>query len=457
MKKQKSRRYSFLINPAIFTLDFLLLAFFLYRFLGEENLSHLVIIGLFWFFLSYFSGYYRIYRYSPYNDLLIKSFYQLFTFDISILAFHVFYPFSVSPAKILWSLLLLDTILILEKTLIFILLKKYRSLGYNNRNYVIFGYNKEIRALKKLLDERKDYGYRFLGYFKGEILDDDQQSEVLGNYTAGLKYLQENAADIDVVFVSLNRFDDNQLIKLIDICDKHFIQIKFIPDNKKIFKQKLLLEYFEYYPILSIQKSPLDEPFNAFVKRSFDIIFSLFVVIFILSWLIPLLYVLIKLESKGPLFFKQKRNGENYREFVCLKFRSMRPNREAHIKQVSRNDDRVTRIGMILRKTSIDELPQFINVLRGDMSVVGPRPHMVRESDRFRNEVDDFILRHYVKPGITGLAQVKGYRGEVVTEEDIRKRVKYDLYYIENWSILLDLKIIAQTVLNIFKGDKKAY
>jgi len=446
-----------LINPAIFTLDFLILVFFLYYFLGVQNTIHLLVIGLFWFILSYFSGYYLIHRYSPYNDLLIKSFYQLFIFDISILAFHVFYPFPVPPTKILWDLLLLDVIFILDKTLIFILLKKYRSFGYNSRNYVIFGYNKEIRSLKKLLDERKDYGYRFLGYFNGEIIPEDQRPEVLGDYIDGLKYLQENASDIDVVFVSLNRFDDNQLIKLIDVCDKHFIQIKFIPDNKKIFKRKLLVEYFEYYPILSIQKSPLDEPFNAFVKRSFDIIFSLFVIIFILSWLTPILFVLIKLESKGPLFFKQRRNGENYREFVCLKFRSMRPNREAHVKQVSKNDDRVTRIGRILRKTSIDELPQFINVLKGDMSVVGPRPHMVRESDRFRNEVDDFILRHYVKPGITGLAQVKGYRGEVVTEEDIRNRVKYDLYYIENWSILLDLKIIAQTVLNIFKGDKKAY
>jgi len=457
MKKQKSRRYSFLIEPAIFTLDFLILAFSLYRFLGEKNLSHILIIGVFWFVLSYFVGYYRIYRYSPYNDLLTKSFYQLFIFDLALLAYHVFYPFPVSPAKILWGLLLLDIILILEKTFIFILLKKYRSSGYNIRNYVIFGYNNEIRSLKKLLDERTDYGYRFLGYFNGEDIPDDQKPEILGTCSDGLQYLQDNSSDIDVVFVSLNRFDDNQLIKLIDVCDKHFIQIKFIPDNKKIFKRKLLLEYFEYYPILSIQKSPLDEPFNAFIKRTFDIVFSLLVIIFILSWLTPILFVLIKLESKGPLFFKQRRNGENYREFVCLKFRSMRPNRDAHIKQVSKNDNRITRIGRILRKTSIDELPQFINVLRGDMSVVGPRPHMIKESERFRKQVDNFILRHYVKPGITGLAQVKGYRGEVVTDEDIKNRVKYDLYYIENWSLLLDIKIIIQTILNIFKGDKKAY
>ena len=199
------------------------------------------------------------------------------------------------------------------------------------------------------------------------------------------------------------------------------------------------------------------KPFNMFLKRSFDIILSLFILIGILSWLTPLLAIIIKLESKGPVFFKQKRNGLDYKEFYCYKFRSMRPNPMAHLHQVTRGDERITKVGKIIRKTSIDELPQFINVLKGEMSVVGPRPHMVSHTHMYAERIDKFMVRHFIKPGITGLAQVTGYRGEVETDEDIINRVKFDIFYLENWSMLLDLKIIFQTVYNAIRGDEKAY
>lgn len=180
---------------------------------------------------------------------------------------------------------------------------------------------------------------------------------------------------------------------------------------------------------------------------------------FILSWLTPLLFILIKLESKGPLFFKHKRNGINYKEFDCYKFRSLRENKEIKGTYVTQDDNRLTTIGKFLRKTSIDEIPQFYNVLKGDMSVVGPRPHMLSYTDDYSKKIDkyNFIFRHNVKPGVTGLAQIKGYRGEIKSDEDIINRIKYDNFYIENWSLVLDLKIIFQTVLNIFKGQKTAY
>ena len=173
--------------------------------------------------------------------------------------------------------------------------------------------------------------------------------------------------------------------------------------------------------------------------------------------LTPILAILIQLESKGPVFFKQKRNGLDYKEFSCYKFRSMKPNPTAHIHQVTRGDTRITKVGKFIRKTSIDELPQFINVLFGDMSVVGPRPHMVSHTEMYAERIDKFMVRHFVKPGITGLAQVSGFRGEVETDDDIINRVKYDIFYVENWSLLLDIKILLLTIKNTAKGEDKAY
>ena len=176
-----------------------------------------------------------------------------------------------------------------------------------------------------------------------------------------------------------------------------------------------------------------------------------------MSWLTPIIAVLIRWESKGPIFFKQSRNGFNFKEFECYKFRSMMPNEDAHLYQATKGDLRITKVGAFIRKTSIDELPQFFNVLFGDMSVVGPRPHMVSHTNMYAERVDKFMVRHFVKPGITGLAQVSGFRGEIETEKDIINRVKYDIFYIENWSLLLDIKITIQTFINAVRGEEKAY
>ena len=210
---------------------------------------------------------------------------------------------------------------------------------------------------------------------------------------------------------------------------------------------------------MSIQEGAINSNLNRFIKRVFDIIFSLLIIIFVISWLSIILFILIKLESKGPLFYRHKRNGINYKEFYCYKYRSLNITKEVRGTYVKEGDSRVTSIGKFMRKTSIDELPQFINVLKGDMSIVGPRPHMLTYTDEYSKKIDkyNFIFRHHVKPGITGLAQVKGYRGEIETDKDIINRVKYDIFYIENWSLLLDLKIIVQTIINIFKGEEKAY
>jgi len=167
--------------------------------------------------------------------------------------------------------------------------------------------------------------------------------------------------------------------------------------------------------------------------------------------------IIIKLDSKGPVFFIQKRNGLNYKVFKCLKFRSMELNVLDDIDLALKNDIKITKVGRFIRKTSIDEIPQFFNVLFGHMSVVGPRPHPISHNDKYALMTDTFMARHFIKPGITGLAQTKGFRGEIETDEDIINRVKYDVFYMENWSILLDIKIIFNTIFNTIKGDKKAF
>lgn len=215
--------------------------------------------------------------------------------------------------------------------------------------------------------------------------------------------------------------------------------------------------YSDYITVISQRTISLDESLHKIIKRFFDIVFSTVIIALILSWLIPVLAIIIKMDSKGPLFFVQKRNGLNKREFKCFKFRSMEINDLADIEQVSKNDKRITRVGKFIRKTSIDELPQFFNVLLGDMSVVGPRPHMVSHTNMYAERIDKFMVRHFIKPGITGLAQTKGFRGEVETDNDIINRVRYDIFYLEKWSLLLDLKIIFNTIYNTLKGDKKAY
>jgi putative colanic acid biosynthesis UDP-glucose lipid carrier transferase len=262
---------------------------------------------------------------------------------------------------------------------------------------------------------------------------------------------------VDEVYCSISELRNDEIVDFINFADNNLITLKFLPDNKNIYAKKLKFEYYDYLPILSLRDIPLHNPINAFLKRVFDLVFSALIIFGILIWLTPLLAILLRLESRGPLFFFQKRTGLDNKEFYCYKFRSMAVNPEADRKQASKDDLRITNIGKFLRKTSIDELPQFYNVLLGSMSVVGPRPHMVKHTDEYAGKVNKYMVRHFVKPGITGLAQVRGYRGEIEHESDIQNRIKFDVFYIENWSFLLDVKIIVQTVLNMFKGEEKAY
>ena len=313
---------------------------------------------------------------------------------------------------------------------------------------VIIGLNKKTDQLRKYFNDNPDYGYQLIKIF-------DLKGENKYSIDEIFEFISDN--EVDEIYSSVAEVNNQELAKLIEYADNNLKILKFLPDNKEIYSKKLDFTYYGYLPILSMRRIPTDEPINLFIKRSFDIFFSLVVIIGILSWLTPILGLIIKFESKGPIFFKQKRNGLDYKEFYCYKFRSMKPNPDAHIHQIKKNDPRVTKIGKIIRKTSIDELPQFINVLKGDMSVVGPRPHMVSHTHMYAEKIDKFMVRHFIKPGITGLAQVSGFRGEVEDDNFITSRVKYDIFYLENWSILMDLRIVFKTVFDALGGDDKAY
>ena len=217
------------------------------------------------------------------------------------------------------------------------------------------------------------------------------------------------------------------------------------------------IDYFGDLPILSLRSEPLDDVGNRIKKRALDICVSLFVIVFVLSWLIPIVGILIFLESRGPIFFKQLRTGKDKRPFYCLKFRSMRVNKDSDLKQATQNDMRVTKIGRFIRKTGLDEIPQFLNVFVGEMSLIGPRPHMLKHTSDYSKVVDDYMIRQFIKPGITGWAQINGYRGEITNPEQIQMRVNKDLWYLENWTLWLDVQIMFMTVYYILKGDKNAF
>jgi putative colanic acid biosynthesis UDP-glucose lipid carrier transferase len=235
------------------------------------------------------------------------------------------------------------------------------------------------------------------------------------------------------------------------------IRFKVVPDLSVFFTKPVLIDYIRDLPVLSFRSEPLEDIGNRVKKRILDIVVSALVVIFILSLLFPLLGLLIYLESPGPILFKQIRTGKINKPFYCYKFRSMRINKDADTKQATKNDSRVTRIGRFFRKTSLDEFPQFLNVLKGEMSLVGPRPHMVKHTNDFSKMVEHYMIRQFLKPGITGWAQVNGYRGEIFNDEQIIKRVRNDLWYLENWTIWLDIRILFLTVYNVIKGEKNAY
>lgn len=448
----KHGRYSGYLRPISYLIDLSIInaLAILYFFQDIGPIIFFLFVSVAWIILSVASKFYEVYRYTREVTILAIILRQLLLFTLVIFAFYGYHNeleiTSTTIIKYVLSVFLLITIL---KFTVYYLLQKYRvEFGGNYRTTVIFGHNKNTLALESFFKKNPEYGYLHKKTFNfKEKKDKDLQH--------CFEYI--NDVNIDEIYCSISELSSDQINQLVDFADNNLKILKFLPDNKEIYAKKLKYEYYDYLPILTLRNIPLQDSINQVIKRVFDILFSSAVIIFLLSWLTPLIGIFIKLESRGPVFFKQSRNGFNYKEFNCFKFRSMTPNQDANLYQATRDDQRVTKVGRFMRKTSIDELPQFFNVLFGDMSVVGPRPHMVSHTNMYAKKIDKFMVRHFVKPGITGLAQISGFRGEVESDKDIIGRVKYDIFYIENWSLLLDIKIIFQTFLNAVKGEEKAY
>jgi putative colanic acid biosynthesis UDP-glucose lipid carrier transferase len=444
-------RYSSVIYPISNLIDLLvinLLAFFLPINFSTPLLFH-TYISIVWLIISIKNEFYQIYRYTKVTYILKLLFAQFLFFFLALYAFIGFFKQPIISRLVLGQYFIILGLSISGiKFLNYILLMKYRGrIKGNLRNVVVIGNNKKTEQLIEVFTNREEYGYYFVKQFCLQEVDFKIRNV--------FNFVLDN--NIDEIYCSVSELKNSEINEFINFADNNLKTLKFIPDNKNIFAKKLKFEYYDYIPVLSLRDIPLHGPINASLKRLFDIIFSLFVIFGLLSWLTPLLAVIISLESKGPVFFRQKRNGIDNKEFYCYKFRSMAPNNDADMFQASKNDMRITRVGRFIRGASIDELPQFYNVLFGSMSIVGPRPHMVKHTNEYASKVDKYMLRHFVKPGITGLAQVKGYRGEIESETDIFNRIKFDIFYIENWSLFLDFKIVIQTVLNAISGEEKAY
>ena len=448
-------RYSKYIRPISLSIDLMVVSIFGFFFFKELHLNseyYLVYQSIAWISVAFFVKFYEIFRFTTPVEIISKIVKQGVLFLLLVIAYFPFSKASVFNGTVVAMFISSVIVLItFSKFLLFFYLKEYRILtGSNFRNAVILGCTPEAIRLKDLFESRNDYGYRFLGYFSDQKSDEN----IKGNLGDLKPFVIANS--VDEIYCSLNEISNEHLKDLIDFADENHKTIKFIPDSKDIFSKNLKIDYYDFFPVLSLQKTILHEPVVKVFKRSFDIVFSIIILIGLFSWLAPLLAILIKLESRGPVFFKQGRPGIDENEFFCYKFRSMKINKTTE-KEASKNDPRVTEIGKLMRKTSMDELPQFFNVLLGDMSVVGPRPHLWSQNKIYGNKVKKYMIRHCVKPGITGLAQVSGYRGEIETDADMINRIKLDVFYIENWSFIMDLKIITQTVANIFKGEEKAY
>lgn len=334
-------------------------------------------------------------------------------------------------------------------------LKLYRRKGYNFKRVVIVGAGKNGMELYQVMKDDLSYGFNVRGFFDDNVALKEALPNYLGNTDEVEDYVL--AHDIDEIYCTLPGTNDGKIVRLLNFAEKHMVRFYIVPEFYRNVKKSMVMEVIESIPLLTIRREPLQSMYNRFLKRTFDLLFSTMVLLTIYPILYLVLGILIKLSSPGPILFKQKRTGLYGRDFECFKFRTMRVNADADTVQAVKDDPRKTRIGNFLRKSNLDEFPQFVNVFLGDMSVVGPRPHMLKHTEQYSALIDKYMVRHLVKPGVTGWAQVTGYRGETKTLEQMEGRVKRDVWYIENWTFFLDLKIIVVTVLNMFKGEKNAY
>lgn len=422
-------------------------------FLIKYQIKSLLFLTVAWFLIAQYLNFYRYSRFQRFLDYIRKSFFQLLLFGFVLFALSGIKNQDLfANRESALFILVLALYVLSSRALIFFWNKRERSRGKHTKNIAIIGYNLGVRDLVEMIDRRKDLGLKIVKHY---VTGNPESNQEIFSKEKLQKALEEKK--IDVLYICLgNELAEETTNEVSAMAEENYLTVGFIPSNYIYPLQSLEVSYLDAFPILTHKNLPLDQPFNQIVKRIFDLLFTLILFVVVLWWAIPLISLLVFFSQGRPIFFAQKRNGLNGKEFNCYKFRTMRPDKDNNKKPTERDDPRVTKLGRILRKTSLDELPQFFNVLKGDMSIVGPRPHMISENESYSEIIRRYSLRHYVKPGITGLAQIKGYRGAIDDTRDMELRVRTDIYYVRNWSFLLDLFIIYKTFMLMLKGDDNA-
>lgn len=418
-------------------------------------------------FFSVCTNFFWLFIFNVFHLYHLQEFFEIQTYVIKLVSallvlyivqLYLLYNYAYSNKIIIdYSSTYLILILLLSVVRIFYIgFRQYivRRQMYFSRA-IIIGYNNTAKKLTEYLQHSTGV-LKLVGY----VDDVDKVAELsplpvyigIANSISIAKRL-----GINEIYSTITPNDHPEVAALVKQSEKACIRFHFVSNVSDFIDRGMVVDHLHHLSICSLRNDPLTDIGNRLIKRLFDVAVSLFATIFILSWLYPILGVLIKLSSPGPILFKQQRSGLGDLPFYCYKFRTMQKNSHADLRQATKNDNRVTWIGSILRKTSLDEFPQFLNVLKGEMSVVGPRPHMLKHTKDFSQITDQYMIRHFLKPGITGWAQIHGFRGEIVESIQINKRIEHDLWYLENWSLYLDIKIVFLTFMGLFKRDKNAY
>lgn len=424
----------------------------------SANISHIVFFvlnNLFWLVSAYLTEVYindRILNFKKFARRTSRAFLIYF---ILLLIYLYFTRFRFNREYLIISFSAFALYLIISR---YIFLKISSYVGRKKRSVnktIILGNNSFALQLAQKL-KKVNRTVDILGSFSEEEREENSADfPYLGQVEDCINYAVKN--NVTEIYSTLSPEIFPEIYDLAQSAENLCMRFRFVPDFHFYVNKSFYFDHIGEIPVLSLRSEPLEDFGVQTKKRFFDIVFSLMVTIFLLSWLVPIIALLIKLDSKDPVFFLQERSGKNNEPFTCIKFRSLAVNKESDSKQVTKGDTRITKLGKFLRKSSIDELPQFFNVLTGDMSVVGPRPHMLKHTEEYSAIIMKYMIRHYQKPGVTGHAQVNGFRGEIKTEEQLIKRIEYDVWYIENWNIWLDLKIIIQTVVVTIKGQDNAF
>ncbi len=417
----------------------------------DENSIYLFIFSnLAWFFLILVINPYRLSASRPVSLILRSHFSFLFTHLLVVASLVLFFDKSYHPLQLLLVYLCFLPSAFFWRLLFFYALRNLVRRHTGMIRYVILGNGELARDIRRNFKMHPEFGYQFLRTFDEEVIQEESVP-----FSSLQKFCLDNS--VNEILCCLPDSRKLDLRRLFDFGLTHFIKIALISDMKAFYQKGIQLERHDRMPVRNVAAIPLDETGNRVIKRAFDLLFAAMATLLILSWLTPLVAILIKMDSRGPVFYRQRRAGKFNQPFNCLKFRTMYHDEQSGFVQATKNDPRITRVGKFLRKTSLDEFPQFFNVLSGEMSVVGPRPHPMKLNDDYSHRIKKLMSRHYVKPGVSGLAQCMGYRGETANFMDMKNRITLDRFYVENWSLWFDIRIIFQTVISIIKGPNKAY